>query len=70
MSLSGFGYQQRNANELRYESLKDCLDEYLCEDSSEGSKAFLDDLQKACHEIAQYHKDSAANLDHVSNFFK
>lgn len=53
----------------RFERLKDTISEYL-DDEGQSSQEFLDDMQKALLEMAQYFKGRADAYTHVQDFFK
>ena len=60
---------RKTLKEQRFERLKDTISEYL-DDEGQSSQEFLDDMERALLEMAQYFRGRADAYAHIQRFFK
>ncbi len=60
--------RESQANEKRYEYLKDCVECYLGDEGTD-SAVFIADIRRACAEIREYHDDRSKHLSAVEASF-
>lgn len=65
MTFFTAGNQSEN---LRYEFLKECIDDYLG-DEGEDSSILIEDIKRACSELKEYHADRLKHYNLVQEAF-